>query len=92
VDINVAVSTNEGLFTPIVADADKKGLATISNTVKELADKAKEKKLQPYEFQVKLNLLLLLSMLMHSFALDCFRVALSPSRISACLASNSLLP
>jgi len=51
VDINVAVSTDEGLFTPIVQDADKKGLATIANTVKELATKAKEKKLQPHEFQ-----------------------------------------
>jgi pyruvate dehydrogenase E2 component (dihydrolipoamide acetyltransferase) len=51
VDINVAVSTDEGLFTPIVQDADKKGLATIANTVKELATKAKERKLQPHEFQ-----------------------------------------
>jgi pyruvate dehydrogenase E2 component (dihydrolipoamide acetyltransferase) len=51
VDINVAVSTDEGLFTPIVQDADKKGLATIANTVKDLANKAKEKKLQPHEFQ-----------------------------------------
>lgn len=52
-DINVAVSTDEGLFTPIVQDADKKGLATIANTVKDLANKAKEKKLQPHEFQVR---------------------------------------
>jgi pyruvate dehydrogenase E2 component (dihydrolipoamide acetyltransferase) len=52
VDINVAVSTDEGLFTPIVQDADKKGLATIANTVKDLATRAKEKKLQPQEFQV----------------------------------------
>jgi pyruvate dehydrogenase E2 component (dihydrolipoamide acetyltransferase) len=51
VDINVAVSTDDGLFTPIVHDADKKGLASIANTVKELANKAKEKKLQPHEFQ-----------------------------------------
>jgi pyruvate dehydrogenase E2 component (dihydrolipoamide acetyltransferase) len=51
VDINVAVSTDEGLFTPIVQDADKKGLATIANTVKDLATRAKEKKLQPQEFQ-----------------------------------------
>jgi len=51
VDINVAVSTDDGLFTPIVHDADKKGLVAISNTVKTLADKAKERKLQPNEFQ-----------------------------------------
>jgi len=51
VDINVAVSTDDGLFTPIVFDADKKGLISISQNVKDLATKAKEKKLQPSEFQ-----------------------------------------
>lgn len=51
VDINVAVNTDDGLFTPIVFDADKKGLISISETVKELARKAKERKLQPSEFQ-----------------------------------------
>jgi pyruvate dehydrogenase E2 component (dihydrolipoamide acetyltransferase) len=52
VDINVAVNTDQGLFTPIVKDADKKGLADISNTVKTLATKAKNNKLVPSEFQV----------------------------------------
>jgi pyruvate dehydrogenase E2 component (dihydrolipoamide acetyltransferase) len=52
VDINVAVNTDQGLFTPIVKDADKKGLAAIANSVKSLAEKAKENKLQPGEFQV----------------------------------------
>lgn len=51
VDINVAVSTEDGLFTPIVFDADKKGLIDISQNVKDLATKAKEKRLQPSEFQ-----------------------------------------
>lgn len=51
VDISVAVSTDNGLITPIVFDADKIGLSTIGNTVKELAGRARENKLQPAEFQ-----------------------------------------
>ena len=52
VDVSVAVSTDTGLITPIVFDADKKGLVEISNDVKRLAAKAREGKLQPQEFQV----------------------------------------
>jgi len=51
VDINVAVSTPEGLFTPVVPDVDKKGLVAISSAVKELATKAKEKKLTPADYE-----------------------------------------
>lgn len=51
VDVSVAVSTDTGLITPIVFDADKKGLVEISNDVKRLAAKAREGKLQPQEFQ-----------------------------------------
>lgn len=52
VDVSVAVSTDKGLITPIVFDADVKGLAAISSDVKTLAAKAREGKLQPQEFQV----------------------------------------
>lgn len=52
VDISVAVSTAGGLITPIVFDADKKGLQNINNDVVSLAEKARENKLQPNEFQV----------------------------------------
>nr|CAD7439492.1 unnamed protein product [Timema bartmani]CAD7456365.1 unnamed protein product [Timema tahoe] len=51
VDISVAVSTDNGLITPIVFNADTKGLLSISNDVKSLAGKAREGKLQPNEFQ-----------------------------------------
>ncbi|XP_014284574.1 dihydrolipoyllysine-residue acetyltransferase component of pyruvate dehydrogenase complex, mitochondrial [Halyomorpha halys] len=51
VDVNVAVSTDKGLITPIVFGADGKGLVEISKTVKVLAGKAREGKLQPHEFQ-----------------------------------------
>jgi len=51
VDMSVAVDTGNGLITPIVKGAESKGLAEISQTVKELAARAKEGKLQPQEFQ-----------------------------------------
>ncbi|RXG53916.1 Dihydrolipoyllysine-residue acetyltransferase [Armadillidium vulgare] len=51
VDVSVAVSTDRGLITPIVFKADSKGLVTISSDVKVLAEKARQGKLQPHEFQ-----------------------------------------
>lgn len=50
VDISVAVSTEGGLITPIVFDADKKGLSKINSDVKNLAEKARNKTIQPHEF------------------------------------------
>ena len=52
-DINVAVSTDSGLVTPFVSDADLKGLGTLSKEVKALAGKAREGKLSPAEYQVR---------------------------------------
>ncbi len=49
-DISVAVATDAGLITPIVHSADLLGLEGISEKVRELADKAKQNKLQPEEF------------------------------------------
>ncbi|KAJ6649080.1 Dihydrolipoyllysine-residue acetyltransferase component of pyruvate dehydrogenase complex, mitochondrial [Pseudolycoriella hygida] len=51
VDLSVAVATDKGLITPIVPQADRKGLVDINKQVKELADKARDGKLQPHEFQ-----------------------------------------
>ncbi|HTI31121.1 MAG TPA: pyruvate dehydrogenase complex dihydrolipoamide acetyltransferase [Sphingomonas sp.] len=50
-DISVAVSTPTGLITPIVVDAGSKAISAISTEVKGLADRAKEGKLQPHEYQ-----------------------------------------
>jgi len=50
-DISVAVATPSGLITPIVQSADSKGLATISNQVKDLATRARDGKLAPQEYQ-----------------------------------------
>lgn len=51
VDMCVAVATDNGLITPIVTNADTKGLATIASDVQSLALKARDNKLQPHEFQ-----------------------------------------
>jgi pyruvate dehydrogenase E2 component (dihydrolipoamide acetyltransferase) len=49
-DISIAVQTDSGLITPIVFDVNGKGLEEISQTVKVLAEKAKNQKLQLNEF------------------------------------------
>ncbi|CAD5116416.1 DgyrCDS5306 [Dimorphilus gyrociliatus] len=51
VDVSVAVATPEGLITPIVFAACTKSVADIANNVRELANKAKENKLVPEEYQ-----------------------------------------
>jgi pyruvate dehydrogenase E2 component (dihydrolipoamide acetyltransferase) len=51
VDISVAVATPSGLITPIIRQADQKGLGAISNEMKDLAARAKSGKLKPEEFQ-----------------------------------------
>ncbi len=50
-DVGVAVSIPGGLITPIVRKADEKSLSTISNEVKDLARRAKDRKLKPEEYQ-----------------------------------------
>ncbi len=49
VDISVAVAIPDGLVTPVVRDADRIGVLDISREVKELAGRAKAKKLRPEE-------------------------------------------
>ncbi|QCN96878.1 pyruvate dehydrogenase complex dihydrolipoamide acetyltransferase (plasmid) [Azospirillum argentinense] len=51
VDISVAVATPTGLITPIVKKAETKGLAEISNEMKGLAERARDGKLKPEEYQ-----------------------------------------
>jgi pyruvate dehydrogenase E2 component (dihydrolipoamide acetyltransferase) len=50
VHLGVAVSLAEGLITPVVKNADRKHVVEISREVKELAGRAREKKLKPEEF------------------------------------------
>ena len=50
VHIGVAVAVEDGLITPIIRDADLKGLVQIGAEVRELAGRAREKRLQPEEY------------------------------------------
>ncbi|MBF8247176.1 MAG: pyruvate dehydrogenase complex dihydrolipoamide acetyltransferase [Rickettsia sp.] len=51
IDISVAVSTERGLMTPIIKNADQKKIVEISKEIKILAQKARENKLKLEEFQ-----------------------------------------
>jgi pyruvate dehydrogenase E2 component (dihydrolipoamide acetyltransferase) len=51
INVGVAVAVDEGLLVPVIRNADQKGLAAIATEVKELAGKAKSKKLQPAEWE-----------------------------------------
>ncbi|MBX7101427.1 MAG: pyruvate dehydrogenase complex dihydrolipoamide acetyltransferase [Myxococcaceae bacterium] len=50
VDVGVAVAIEDGLITPVVKDADQKGLAELSAEIRVLADKAKKRALKPEEY------------------------------------------
>ncbi len=51
IDVSVAVATPSGLITPIIPKADQLGLGQISATIRDLATRAKDNKLQLHEFQ-----------------------------------------
>lgn len=51
IHVGIAVAIEDGLIVPVVKFADNKSLSHISAEVKQLADKAKNKKLQPNEFE-----------------------------------------
>ena len=50
VHLGVAVAVEDGLITPVIRDANKKGLEEISREVRELAARGREKKLRPEEY------------------------------------------
>jgi pyruvate dehydrogenase E2 component (dihydrolipoamide acetyltransferase) len=50
-DIGIAVAIEGGLLTPVIRQAESKSLSTISAEVKELAERARAKKLKPNEYQ-----------------------------------------
>lgn len=50
-DVGVAVSIPGGLITPIIRKAETKSLSTISNEMKDLGKRAKDRKLKPEEYQ-----------------------------------------
>jgi pyruvate dehydrogenase E2 component (dihydrolipoamide acetyltransferase) len=50
INVGIAVAIDDGLITPVIRNADMKSLIEIANESKELAAKAREKKLKPEEF------------------------------------------
>jgi pyruvate dehydrogenase E2 component (dihydrolipoamide acetyltransferase) len=50
-DVAVAVAIEGGLFTPVIRDSDKKTLSAISAEMKDLAARARTRKLAPHEYQ-----------------------------------------
>jgi pyruvate dehydrogenase E2 component (dihydrolipoamide acetyltransferase) len=50
-DIGIAVAIDGGLITPIIRNAEKKGLVEISQEAKSLSARARDKKLKPSEFE-----------------------------------------
>ena len=50
-DVGVAVAIEGGLFTPIVRHAEAKSLSEISNEMKDLAERARKRRLAPHEYQ-----------------------------------------
>ncbi len=50
VDIGIAVAIEGGLITPVIRDADRKGLRALAEEAKALAERGRNKKLAPHEF------------------------------------------
>jgi pyruvate dehydrogenase E2 component (dihydrolipoamide acetyltransferase) len=50
-DVAVAVAIDGGLFTPVLQDAETKSLSTLSAEMKDLATRARDRKLAPHEYQ-----------------------------------------
>jgi pyruvate dehydrogenase E2 component (dihydrolipoyllysine-residue acetyltransferase) len=50
-DVGVAVAIDGGLFTPVVHQAEMKSLSEISNEMRDLADRARKRRLAPHEYQ-----------------------------------------
>ncbi|EDZ45780.1 pyruvate dehydrogenase complex dihydrolipoamide acetyltransferase [Rhodobacterales bacterium Y4I] len=50
-DVAVAVAIEGGLFTPVLQDADSKSLSALSAQMKDLAKRARDRKLAPHEYQ-----------------------------------------
>ncbi|KAK4336985.1 hypothetical protein RND71_044071 [Anisodus tanguticus] len=85
VDISLAVNTDAGLITPIVFKANEIGVKEISQTVKNLANKAREGKLLPSEFQGGTFTISNLGM----FGIDNFSAVINPPQ-SCILAVGSI--
>jgi pyruvate dehydrogenase E2 component (dihydrolipoamide acetyltransferase) len=51
IHVGIAVAIDEGLITPVIRDADRKGLSQIAEETRDLATRARNRDLQPEEFE-----------------------------------------
>ena len=86
-DIGVAVAIEEGLITPIVRAADQKSLSEIASEVRDLADRARHRKLKPEEYMGATFSVSNLGM----FGIDEFTAIINPPE-AAILAVGSMSP
>jgi pyruvate dehydrogenase E2 component (dihydrolipoamide acetyltransferase) len=73
-DIGVAVAIEGGLFTPVIRAVERKSLSQISNEVKELAERARRRRLAPHEYQGGTTAISNLGM----FGIDRFDAVINP--------------
>lgn len=88
VHVNVAVATEQGLLTPVVRDADRSGLASISNSVRRLAEKAKAGKLTPMDLEIGTFTISNLGM----FGIKNFSAVILPPQVRAAPSSQRFAP
>lgn len=72
VDVCTPINLKDGLITPVIFDAEKKGLLDINKDLKNIIEKAKDGSLQPQEVQVRfviLQLILLLFLFLKLYSL-----------------------
>jgi pyruvate dehydrogenase E2 component (dihydrolipoamide acetyltransferase) len=86
-DIGVAVAIDEGLITPVVRAADQKSLSQIAAEVRELAEKARNRKLRPDEYMGATFSISNLGM----FGIDEFTAVINPPE-GAILAVGAMSP
>jgi pyruvate dehydrogenase E2 component (dihydrolipoamide acetyltransferase) len=86
-DIGVAVAIEEGLITPIIRAADQKSLSEIASEVRDLAGRARERKLRPEEYMGASFSISNLGM----FGIDEFTAVINPPE-GAILAIGSMSP
>ncbi len=87
INIGVAVGIDEGLVVPVVKDVDQKPISQISREVRELADKAHNKRLLPDEYSQGTFTITNLGM----FGIEVFHAIINPPE-SAILAASSIMP
>jgi pyruvate dehydrogenase E2 component (dihydrolipoamide acetyltransferase) len=78
VHLGMAVATNDGLIVPVIFDADRKRMSEVSREAKELAKRARERKLKPEEYTGSTFSISNLGM----FGIDQFTAIINPPEVA----------